>query len=383
VETRFQPSSQAKPGRLAASKGLRRFPFLATTIGLAATLFLPGGIYAQGAASAQDDADLKKFQPLDLRPGCGQVCINTSQTGILEQASPETYRGSMPNATPAQIAKIVADVNAQVDKQEEASKKGTNKIQTACPLKREFEGEIISPMISLLGGGNCTRTLHSSGQELHLHLLCPAVSGTGQADFERIDPENFKGTTQIITRNRKTTTTTMTFVGKWVGDMGPHLPSAIATDANGRKPQGPGAVAQLDPLRIVATIDGKQITARQGMEMMKGHNDGSGLPELLQRLYMQRAIAEEAVKLQLDRQLPWKEKLQNTQMQIFQMHQNYAGDPNIPPELMARWQHARGHILWNAYFSQAETDEQGQTLLKQKMDKYKIQGRDPDFFVGR
>jgi hypothetical protein len=165
--------------------------------------------------------------------------------------------------------------------------------------------------------------------------------------------------------------------------VGQHLPSAVARDANGATPKGPGAVAQLDPLRVVAIIDGKQVTARQGMDMIRGHNDTSGLPELLRRIYMQHAIIEEALKLHLDRQSPWKEKLQDTQRQIYQIHQNYAGDPNIPPELVAEWQEARGHILWNAYFSRAATDAERQTLLKQKQDQYKIQVKDPDFFGGR
>lgn len=376
METRFQSGSEAKPARLAA-RNFRRFPFLAMTIGLAASLFLPGGIHAQAGADAQYDADLKNFQPLDLKPGCWQVRTNISQTGVLDHATAETYRGIMPNATPAQIAKMVADANAQVDRQEAAAKKGTNKIQTACPLKRDFEGEILGPVINTAGGG-CSKTLHSSGQDLHLHLQCPA--GNRQADFERIDPEDFKGTIQLIMRNGKTTTTTITYAGKWISDMGPHLPSAIATDANGAKPKGPGAVARVDPLRIVAIIDGKQVTARQGMDMIRGHNDSSGLPELLGRIYMQHAIVEDALKLHLDRQSPWKEKLIDTQRQIYQIHQNYAGDPNIPPELVAQWQEARGHILWNAYFSRTSTDAERQTLLKQKEDQYKIQVRDPDFF---
>jgi hypothetical protein len=349
--------------------------------GLVSSLFLPGRVHAQAGAPGQSEAELREnFQPLDLKPGCWQLRTNLSQTGVLDHTSPETYRASMPNATPAELAKIVADVNAQVDKQEAASKKGTNSIKTACPLKRDFETEIISPILHNLGGGGCSNTLHSSGQELHLHRQCPA-GDSGQVDFERIDAENFKGTVHLILSNGKKTTTIATYVGKWISDGGPHLPSAVATDANGAKPKGPGAVAQLDPLRIVATIAGKQLTARQGSDLLKGHNDnGSGLPELLEKLYMQSAIAEEAVKLHLDRQSPWKEKLQNTQMQIFQRYQTYLGDPRIPPQPMAEWREARGHILWNAYFSRAATDEEKQTLMNQEKDKYKIQVRDPDFF---
>jgi hypothetical protein len=44
--------------------------------------------------------------------------------------------------------------------------------------------------------------------------------------------------------------------------------------------------------------------------------------------------------------------------------------------------YARRHILWNAYFSQGSTEEEKQTLMKQKKDQYKIQVVDSDFFSG-
>jgi hypothetical protein len=365
-----------------AQESLRCFLLLILTIGLAASLLR---IHAEGGTPA-NDAGSGAFQPLDLKPGCWQLRVNTSQTGILEHVSAETYRKSMPNATDAQIAKIVAQVNAQVDKQEEASRKGTNRSETRCPLKKDFEAEIIGQVNHRLGSENCTRTFHSTGQELHLHVTCPTRDGAPGAeqttDFERIDPESFKGSIHVVTRAGKTVTETMTFTGTWISDASPHLPS-VTTDQNGAKPKGPGAVAKLDPLRVVAIIDGKQMTARQATELMNGHrSNGSGLTEFLQKLYLRRAIADEAVELHLDRQPPWKEKLQDAQRQIFQVHQNYAGDPNIPPELMAQWEAARVQILWDAYFNRAGTEEEKQLLLKREADKCKLKVVDPDFFDG-
>src|SRR3954454_16465990 len=49
---------------------------------------------------------------------------------------------------------------------------------------------------------------------------------------------------------------------------GSQTPSGSAAPGQ-LKVRGPEAVAQQDPKRIVATIDGKQITAQQALAMMK------------------------------------------------------------------------------------------------------------------
>ncbi len=88
------------------------------------------------------------------------------------------------------------------------------------------------------------------------------------------------------------------------------------------KPRGPEAVAQQDPNRIVATIDGKQITAKQAVELLKplGPEDrkkfDSNLQSLIQQLYMTDQIAVEAAKMNLDQQSPWKEQLQMARANI-------------------------------------------------------------------
>ena len=154
------------------------------------------------------------------------------------------------------------------------------------------------------------------------------------------------------------------------------------------KPIGPEAVARHEPNRVVAMIDGKQITAQQAMGMLKfvapavrREREGQ-LPKLVQQLYMQSQVALEAVKLHLDRKSPWKEQLQRAHMVITQGATNYPGDPNVPPAVAAQWNSARTRILWNAYFGQAPTKEERQVLLKQEQDTYKIQVQDPDFFDG-
>jgi hypothetical protein len=156
------------------------------------------------------------------------------------------------------------------------------------------------------------------------------------------------------------------------------------------KAKGPEAIAKQDPTRIVATIDGQQITARQAMAMFSKvappvrNQYTSRLPTLLKQLYMQGRIAEEATKLHLDQKMPWKRQLATTRMRILQGVMNYPSEPekDMPPEAVAQWHGARDKILWNAYFSQAPTKEENQALLKKEQDRYAIHVQDPDFFNG-
>lgn len=88
------------------------------------------------------------------------------------------------------------------------------------------------------------------------------------------------------------------------------------------KVRGPEAVAQRDPKRVVATIDGKQITAQQALDMIKPvraedrKRFEANLSTLVQQLYMQREFADDAAKLSLDQQSPWKEQLQMARSSI-------------------------------------------------------------------
>jgi hypothetical protein len=79
--------------------------------------------------------------------------------------------------------------------------------------------------------------------------------------------------------------------------------------------RGPEAVTAQDPNRIVATIGGKQITAKEALELLKPLNAEdrkrfeSNLSGVVQQLYMTEQLSEEASKLKLDQQSPWKEQL--------------------------------------------------------------------------
>jgi peptidyl-prolyl cis-trans isomerase C len=102
---------------------------------------------------------------------------------------------------------------------------------------------------------------------------------------------------------------------------GSQTPSGSAAPGQ-LKVRGPEAVAQQDPKRVVATIDGKQITAQQALAMMKPvraedrKRFESNLSVLVQQLYMQREFADDAMKLSLDQQSPWKEQLEMARANI-------------------------------------------------------------------
>jgi len=81
------------------------------------------------------------------------------------------------------------------------------------------------------------------------------------------------------------------------------------------KARGPEAVAALEPNRVVATIDGKQITAKQAVEMLKPYTPEqrkqleSNLPNFVQQTYTREQLAEAAKKLSLDQQSPLREQI--------------------------------------------------------------------------
>lgn len=87
------------------------------------------------------------------------------------------------------------------------------------------------------------------------------------------------------------------------------------------KVRGPEAIAQQEPNRVVATINGKQITAQQAVVLLRQVPDDQrrsipSLANLLERVYMIDQFAGEAEKLKLDQQSPWKERLQLERTQV-------------------------------------------------------------------
>jgi parvulin-like peptidyl-prolyl isomerase len=84
------------------------------------------------------------------------------------------------------------------------------------------------------------------------------------------------------------------------------------------KPHGPEKVAAQDPNRIVATIDGQKITAKQAADLLKPFPPeqrkqlDANLSNAVQQIYTQHQFADEARKLKLEDQSPWKEQLELT-----------------------------------------------------------------------
>ncbi len=93
------------------------------------------------------------------------------------------------------------------------------------------------------------------------------------------------------------------------------------SDTGGLKVRGPEAVAKQDPNKVVATIDGHPITAQQAVNMLKQIPDDQrrtvqSLSSLLQQLYTVGQLSDEAEKLKLDQQSPWREQIQLDRKQV-------------------------------------------------------------------
>ncbi len=202
---------------------------------------------------------------------------------------------------------------------------------------------------------------------------------TSRGQFDQVTPHSFSATVHA--------STITTFKGKWISATAPHPPNGV-TDLNGKKPVGAQAVAGLDPYRIVAVIDDKQLIADQAWKWVQLVPPGQRnayhgrLPDLLQQLYIQKAVAAEALRMHLDMVDPWKSrlhKLGHDTAHAIAGVTNYPGDPNIPPQLLAQSSDARNHILWDAYFAQSGSGDV-QALQQQLRARYQIRVIDPDFF---
>jgi hypothetical protein len=92
-------------------------------------------------------------------------------------------------------------------------------------------------------------------------------------------------------------------------------PTSSASTPSSLRLRGPEAVAAQDPNRIVATIAGKPLTAKEALDLLKPLTPEdrkrfeSNLSGVVQQLYMTEQVSEEASKLKLDQQSPWKEQL--------------------------------------------------------------------------
>lgn len=366
---------------ISSSRGL----ILALTVSAGLFLFLRGQIGLPGRALAQKGSDDVKIIPLDVKPGLWEVEMHSSNTDVSYAASEAAMEQMTKTYTAEQRAKAMADYKVSEAKAIANRKKGSDRTFKWCPLKQDFEWKVEAT------GAKCSKQVSSTAQQFTMQVACKADDGTtGYAQnnkFTRIDNENFQGTVEVISHVPAIGTVTATYTGKWISDSCSGPPAGYAAK-NGLHPKGPVDVARDDPNRVVAVIDGKEITAQQGWNIIQKvppptrNSYKGGLSALLERVYLQNAVADEAIKLKLDRQQPWKDKLAHAKQVDLQVHQNYPGDPNIPPEVWAKWINDQQHILWNAYFSQGPTTADNAALLQKKKDQYRINVKDPDFFGG-
>jgi hypothetical protein len=93
---------------------------------------------------------------------------------------------------------------------------------------------------------------------------------------------------------------------------------APASSGSALQPRGPDAVAKEQPNKVVATVNGKQITAKEADEMINSLPPQdrvryqSNLAMLVQQMYTEDQIAALALQQNLDQKSPWKQQLQLT-----------------------------------------------------------------------
>jgi peptidyl-prolyl cis-trans isomerase C len=103
------------------------------------------------------------------------------------------------------------------------------------------------------------------------------------------------------------------------------------------KVRGPEATAEQEPNKVVATIEGNPITARQAADMLKDispeqRRAAPSLASLLQQVYMVHKFADQAAQLHLDQQQPWKEELATTRANILgNAYLNHLAQANTAP----------------------------------------------------
>ena len=88
-----------------------------------------------------------------------------------------------------------------------------------------------------------------------------------------------------------------------------------ASPSSNLKTRGPEAIAEKDPNKVVATANGKQITAKQAYDLLKllpeeQRRSAANLQALLEKLYTVKDLSDEAVKQNLDKQSPVREQIE-------------------------------------------------------------------------
>ena len=166
---------------------------------------------------AQNGIISPDIKPLDLRAGFWDFNVHVSTIVKLKRISREEIEKATPGMSADDREKYLAKIYAKYDAAEAAAKKGADKDVKMCPLDQKFEradGVDSVPQ-------SCTQTIRSSGDELHIHVLCR--KGTDDeaeqwSDFVRTDAENMKGTTRVVKKTGETLETLTTYTWKWIRD---------------------------------------------------------------------------------------------------------------------------------------------------------------------
>jgi hypothetical protein len=218
--------------------------------------------------------------------------------------------------------------------------------------------------------------------------------GIPASAVQHSDGEHFSAIQRQSQANGSVTVTT---VGKWISEDAPHMPySPAPTDLNGYRPKGPHDVMWLDQNRIVAVIDGQQLTALEAFlvlnlpprHILDADVYKHGWSGVLQHNYMYWAVSNE-----LD---PTRTPAQRAKgillvLGVFSGF-NTGTDEGSPADTRVygyhyvgqdRQEYDREQRYWNVYLSRAASASGKQSLVQQAQDKYRVNVVDPDFFAGR
>lgn len=387
---------------------------------LFACLFFAGPIRAQNHPPAPADVDSGKVLPLNLKTGCWLLRTQTTTDAQkLADAQPkaklptadEMVQQAMDKMTPEQrkqfdaaywtkfYTQYLAGLQKQSDQNPQLLANQLKNASTDWSVPCTMQPFLLANK-DLYGTPQpgCTRTIRPLGASLRASVKCQGSS----REYVRSDYENFVATmttTQMMkpdaagpTSPEVPVTNVTTWTGKWMGEMTPHMPHAVApTGLNGEKFLGIDAVGTMDPYRIVCVIDGKQLTsywARAFFKAVFPHWEGDPPERLthreeLHRLYMHRVIADEARQMGLDRKQPWEGLLQSGGWEAWYIDtdpDDYKANSSLDSAIQAA-EYLREKILWNAYLSQASTPAAKKALEQKIEQRFQVTVIDPDFFV--
>jgi len=175
---------------------LRHLHFFCLLAGSVSRLFVVGGILLPNRAAAQINAPSGAIHPLDVKTGFWELTLSSR---VISQVPAEL----LANLSPDQRAKII-------DQYKTAGAKETVQKSTFCLKTEDLEtGNVLN-----INGASGPKEVTSSSQKLMVHITSEQVDQTSQ--FERVDPENFRGSIQMIGKAPSSVTLLRNVVAKWV-----------------------------------------------------------------------------------------------------------------------------------------------------------------------